>query len=81
VFLVAEIVDWEALLDTVAAALIAGVGIAIAFSVAIYGVARFAEARRAGTPLVAGASAVLAGVALVVCTAAITVGVVVMASG
>jgi hypothetical protein len=76
----ATIVDWEALLETVAAALVAGVGIAIAFSLAIYGVARFAEARRAGASLTAGAAALLAVVALVVCVGAITIGVVVMAS-
>jgi hypothetical protein len=76
----ATIVDWEALLETVAAALVAGVGIAIAFSLAIYGVARFAEARRAGTSLAAGAAALLAVVALVVCVGGITIGVVVMAS-
>jgi hypothetical protein len=56
------------------------VGIAIAFSLAIYGVARFAEARRAGASLTAGAAALLAVVALVVCVGAITIGVVVMAS-
>ncbi|MGH2962807.1 MAG: hypothetical protein ACRDSN_24395 [Pseudonocardiaceae bacterium] len=80
-FFVASIVDWEALGETAGAALVAGGGIAIAFSLAIYGVARSVEARQAGAPLVAGASAVLAVVALVVCAAAITVGVVVMASG
>jgi hypothetical protein len=76
----ATIVDWEALLETVAAALVAGVGIAIAFSLAIYGVARFAEARRAGQSLAAGAAALLTVVALVVCVGAITIGIVVMAS-
>ncbi|MGH2992403.1 MAG: hypothetical protein ACRDL1_02575 [Solirubrobacterales bacterium] len=76
-----SIVDWEALVETVGAALVAGVGIAIAFSFAIYGVARFAEARRAGAPLAAGVSAALAAVALIVCAGAITFGVVVMASG
>jgi hypothetical protein len=76
----ATIVDWEALLGTVAAALVAGVGIAIAFSLAIYGVARFAEARRARASLAAGAAALLAVVALVACVGAITIGVVVMAS-
>jgi hypothetical protein len=76
----ATIVDWEALLETVAAALVAGVGIAIAFSLAIYGVARFAEARRAGASLAAGAAALLAVVALVVCVGAITIGIVVTAS-
>jgi hypothetical protein len=76
----ASIVDWEALLETVAAALVAGVGIAIAFSLAIYGVARFAEARRAGASLAAGAAATLAVVALIVCVGAITAGILIIAA-
>jgi hypothetical protein len=77
----ATIVDSDALLETVAVSLVAGVGIAIAFSLAIYGAARFAEARRAGASLAAGAAGILAVVALAVCAAAITAGILVMTSG
>ena len=50
----ASIVDWDALLATVAASVIAGLGVVIAFSIAIYGAARFAEGRRVGAPLETG---------------------------
>jgi hypothetical protein len=76
----ATIVDSEALLETVAASLVAGVGIAIVFSLAIYGAARFAEARRADAPLAAGAAGLLAAVSLLACAAAITAGILALAS-
>lgn len=79
--ILASIVDWDALLETVGASLVGGVGIAIAFSLAIYGAARFADARRAGASPAAGAAALLTVVALAVCAAAITAGILVMASG
>ena len=77
----ASIVDWDALLATVAASVIAGLGVVIAFSIAIYGAARFAEGRRVGAPLETGLAATLTVLALLGCVAAIVVGVLVMASG
>ena len=59
---VATIVDWAALAQTAAAALIAGVGIAFAFSVAIYGGTRFSELRRHDGGAIAVAAA--AGLAI-----------------
>ena len=79
--LLGSIVDGEALLKTAAASLVAGVGIAIAFSLAIYGATRFMEARRAGASLAAGAAALLAVIALLVCVGTITAGILVMTSG
>jgi hypothetical protein len=78
--IVATIVDTEALLDTVAVAVVAGVGITIVFSFAIYGATRFAEARRVGASLATNAAAGLMVVALLTCVAAITAGVVIIAS-
>jgi hypothetical protein len=78
---VATIVDWETLAETVAAAFVAGVGVAIAFSLAIYGAVRFSEARRADAALAAGAAGTLAVLAFAACVAAIAVGILVMASG
>ena len=46
--ILATVVDWEALLDVVVASLVAGVGVTITFSLAIYGATRFAEVRRDG---------------------------------
>jgi hypothetical protein len=75
---IASIVDWEALLQTVAASAVAGVGIAIAFSVAIYGATRFAEARRMGASLATVAAGALMVLALGVCLAGIGGGILVM---
>ena len=78
--IVATIVDTEALLDTVAVAVVAGVGITIVFSFAIYGATRLAEARRVGASLATTAAAGLMVVALLTCVAAITAGIVIIAS-
>jgi len=76
--MVATIVDTEALVESAAAAVLAGVGIAIAFSLAVYGAVRFAEARRGGGSLAAGAAAVLTIADLACCAAAITAGIVIL---
>jgi flagellar biogenesis protein FliO len=71
-------IDTGALAKTVAAAFVSGVGIILIFSIALYGVARFAEMSREGrsTSAVAyGSLAVLAGLAF---AAAIVVGIIVM---
>jgi hypothetical protein len=78
--MLATIVDTDALLETVAVAVVAGVGIAIVFSFAIYGFARFVDARREDASLTAGAAATLAIVALAACAAAITLGILAIAS-
>ena len=43
------------------ASLVAGVGVTFVFSIAIWGVARFADLSRSERPLAAGAAAALAG--------------------
>jgi len=78
--LFATIVDTKALAETVAAALVAGVGITIVFSLAILGASLFGEARRDGRGGAAVAAAGLALAALGACGAAIVVGIVVMIS-
>jgi hypothetical protein len=77
---VATIVETEELLQTVLASVVAGVGVTVVFSVAIWGVARFADLSRDERPLAAGAAATLAGVALTATLAAIVFGIVVMTS-
>lgn len=74
----ASIVDWEALAETVAASVVAGLGIVVVFSIAIYGAARFAEGRRVGAGVETGAAAVLTVVALIACVAAVAAGILVM---
>ncbi len=76
--LLASIVDGEALLDTAVASMVAGVGVTLIASLAIYGFATFADARRddrRGAATAAGALAVLASVAF---AGVIAIGLVVM---
>ncbi len=53
----ATIVESKALLETVVASVVAGVGVTFVFSIAIWGVARFADLSRSERPLAAGAAA------------------------
>ena len=78
--MVAVVVETRELLETVVASLVAGVGITVVFSFAIWGVARFADLSRAERPLAAGMAATLAVVALLATIAAVVFGVIVMSS-
>jgi hypothetical protein len=73
------LVDTEALLDTVAAAAVAGVGITLIFSLAVYGATRFVDLSRDERFVAAGAAAALAMLSLVAFIAAVTIGIIVMA--
>jgi hypothetical protein len=74
----ATIVEGRALLETVVASVVAGIGVTFVFSVAIWGVARFADLSRSERPLAAGAAALVAGLALLCTAAVVAVGLVVM---
>ena len=76
----ATVIDTGALLKTVAAALVAGVGVTLIFSLAILGATRFAEMNRDGRPVAAASFGALAIVALAAAAAAVTIGIIVMAS-
>jgi hypothetical protein len=76
--MIATIVEGKELAQTVVASLIAGVGVTFVFSIAIWGVARFADLSRSERPLAAGAAAALAGLALLGTMAAVVFGIVVM---
>jgi hypothetical protein len=76
----ATVVDTKALLDVVWSSLLAGVGLAAMFSLAIVGATRFSEMRRDGRMLEAGMFAALMALALGASAAAVVLGVVVMAS-
>ena len=73
------LIDTEAMLKTVAASAVAGLGITLIFSLAIYGATRFVDLSRDERFGAAGAAAGLAVVSLVAFVAAVTVGIVVMA--
>jgi hypothetical protein len=75
---IATIVEWQELGETVLASVVAGVGITFAFSVGIWGASRFADLSRSERPLAAGAAAVAASVALLCVAAAVVVGIIVM---
>ena len=74
----ATVVDTKALLKTVAASLVAGVGVTAMYAVAIFGATRFAELRRDERVAAAAAAGFLAVIALVTCVAAIALGIVIM---
>lgn len=76
----ATLVEGKELLETVAASVIAGVGITFVFSIAIWGVGRFADLSRNERQLAAGAAAVVASLALTCVVAAVVFGIVVMTS-
>jgi hypothetical protein len=75
---VAVVVETRELLETIAASLVAGVGIAVVFSVGIWGAARFVDLSREEKPLAAGAAAALAALAALATAAAVVFGIIVM---
>jgi hypothetical protein len=78
--MIAALIEGKALGETVVASVVAGVGVTVSFSVAIWGAARFAELNRAERPVAAGAAGALGVLALVLTLAAVVVGVIVMTS-
>lgn len=78
--MIATLVEGKELWQTVVASLVAGVGITVVFSIAIWGVARFADLNRDDRHLAAIGAVVVAGLALAATAAAVVVGIVVMTS-
>ena len=76
----AVVVETSELAQTVVASIVAGVGITVVFSLAILGVARFADLSREERRVGAAAAATLAGLAALVTVAAVVFGIVVMTS-
>lgn len=74
----AVVVETKELLETVVVSVIAGVGITVIFSVAIWGVARFADLSRNERPLAAGAAATLAVLAGLATLATVAFGIAIM---
>jgi hypothetical protein len=74
----AVVVETKELLETIAASVVAGVGITVIFSVAIWGVARFADLSRNERPLAAGAAATLAVLAGLATLVTVAFGIVIM---
>ena len=76
----AEIVDPTAVWQTIVAAVVSGLGVTLAFSIAVFGVARSVDAGRSGRATVATGFAALAALAVAISVAAVVVGVIVMTS-
>lgn len=74
----AVVIETGELLRTVVAALVAGVGVTLIFSVAIWGAARFSDFNRDERPVAAISAAAVFVVALATTLAAVVVGLAVM---
>lgn len=74
----AVVVQTRELLQTIVASLVAGVGVTVVFSVAIWGSARFADLSRNERPAAAAAAAALAALAALATLAGVVFGIVVM---
>lgn len=78
--MIATIVHTDELLQTVAASVIAGIGVTFLFSLGIWGAGQFAELNRSQRPVAATAALVVGGAALAGVGAAIVIGIIVMTS-
>jgi len=78
--MLAVVVETKELAQTALASAVAGVGITIVFSIAIWGAARFVDLSRDDRPIAAAAAATLGLLALGATLAAVGVGLVVMTS-
>jgi hypothetical protein len=76
--MLATVVDTSALWQTIVAALVAGLGTTLVFSIAILGAARFSEANREGRGGQAAMFGALAALGLLATIAVVVVGVIVM---
>lgn len=76
--MIATIVHTDELLQTVAASVIAGIGVTFAFSVSIWGAGQFAELSRNERPVAATAAALVGAAALLFVIGAVAIGIVVM---
>ena len=72
------IVDTDTLSELVGASLAAGIGVTILFSLTIYGLTRFADARRSERGGAATVFGIIAAVALTACVAAVALGIAIM---
>lgn len=79
--MIATLVAGTELLETVVASAIAGIGVTFAFSVTIWGVARFIDLNGSERSLAAAGAAVVAGLGIVSVGAAVVIGIAVMTSG
>jgi cytochrome c biogenesis protein CcdA len=73
-----SIVDWAKILDVIVASALAGTGVTVAFSLAIFGTARFSDRRGEHRYPAAAFFGLLAAFGYAFCIAGLVVGIVVM---
>ena len=76
--MLATVSEKKALLDTVIASLVAGIGVTAVFAILVFGVTRSAEMARDERPAAATAAGTLAVVSFLIVAGAIVLGIVVM---
>jgi hypothetical protein len=76
--MIATIVHTDELLQTIAASVIAGIGVTFLFSLGIWGAGQFTELSRGERPVAATAAALVGAVALLCVAGAVATGIVVM---
>lgn len=76
--MLAALVDTKALLDSVIAGMVAGIGVTLVFAILIFGVTRSAEMVRDERPVLATAAGALAALAFAVVAGSIVLGIVVL---
>ncbi len=76
--MIATIVQWKELGQTVVASVVAGVGITFVFSLGIWGSGHFVELSRNDRPVAATVAGVVGALAFLCVAAAVIVGIVVM---
>jgi hypothetical protein len=76
--MIATIVHTDELLQTIAASVIAGIGVTFLFSLGIWGAGQFTELSRRERPVAATAAALVGAVALLCVAGAVGTGIVVM---
>ena len=78
--MIATIVHTDELLRTIAASVIAGIGVTFAFSVGIWGAGQFSELSRNERPVAAAGAAAVGALAFICVAAALAAGIFVMTS-
>jgi len=78
--MLATLVETKEMTETVVASIVAGIGITVIFSIAIWGAARFIDLSRSERPVAAGAAAVVTALALAGTIGSVALGIIVMTS-
>ncbi len=78
--MLAVLVETKPLLETILASVVAGIGVTVIFSIAIWGAARFVDLSGGNRPLAAAAAAAVGSLGLLATIATIVLALIVMTS-